>query len=96
VFNRLTEEDIRNIAKNLLTDLEKRMNAIEISMTFQESVVDFVAKAGYDKIYGARPLKRTIQSKIEDVLSEKILEKSIEKGKSYTCSCDENGDLVIE
>ena len=96
VFNRLTEDDIRNIAKNLLKDLEKRMNNIEISMTFKDSVIDFVAKAGYDKIYGARPLKRTIQSKIEDVLSEKILEKSIEKGKSYTCSCDENGDLVIE
>lgn len=96
VFNRLTEDDIRNIAKNLLKDLQKRMNNIEISMTFQDSVIDFVAKAGYDKIYGARPLKRTIQSKIEDVLSEKILEKSIEKGKSYTCSCDENGNLIIE
>lgn len=96
VFNRLTEDDIRNIAKNLLKDLQKRMNSIEISMTFQDSVIDFVAKAGYDKIYGARPLKRTIQSKIEDVLSEKILEKSIEKGKTYTCSCDENGNLIIE
>lgn len=96
VFNRLTEDDIRNIAKNLLKDLEKRMNNIEISMTFDESVIDFVAKAGYDKIYGARPLKRTIQSKIEDVLSEKILEKTIEKGKSYICSCDENGNLIIE
>ena len=96
VFNRLTEDDIRNIAKNLLKDLQKRMNNIEISMTFNDSVIDFVAKAGYDKIYGARPLKRTIQSKIEDVLSEKILEKSIEKGKSYTCSCDENGNLIIE
>ncbi len=96
VFNRLNEEDIKNIAKNLLKDLEKRMSNIEISMTFQESVIDFVAKAGYDKIYGARPLKRTIQSRIEDVLSEKILEKSIEKGKSYTCSCDENGNLIIE
>ena len=96
VFNRLTEEDIKNIAKNLLKVLEKRLSDIEITVNFDESVVDFVSKAGYDKIYGARPLKRTIQSKIEDSLSEKILEKSIEKGKSYTCSCDENGNLVIE
>lgn len=96
VFNRLTQDDIKNIAKNLLNDLEHRMNNIEISMTFDESVIDFVAKAGYDKIYGARPLKRTIQSKIEDVLSEKILDKTLEKGKSYTCSCSEDGNLIIE
>ena len=96
VFNRLTQDDIRNIAKNLLKVLEKRLSDIEITVKFQDSVIDFVSKAGYDKIYGARPLKRTIQSKIEDVLSEKILEKTLEKGKSYTCSCDENGNLVIE
>lgn len=95
VFNRLSEEDIKNIAKNLLQGLEKRMESLEISMSFDESVVNFVAKAGYDKVFGARPLKRTIQSKVEDVLSEKILDKSIEKGHSYTCSCDENGTLYF-
>ena len=86
VFNRLTEDEIRQIAKNLLTTLEKRMQALEINMTFDDSVVDFVSKAGFDKIYGARPLKRAIQTNVEDVLSEKILEKSIQKGKSYICS----------
>lgn len=95
VFNRLSEEDIKNIAKNLLQGLEKRMESLEISMSFDESVVNFVAKAGYDKVFGARPLKRTIQSKVEDVLSEKILDKSIEKGHYYTCSCDENGTLYF-
>ena len=96
VFNRLTEDDIRNIAKNLLKVLEKRLSHIEITVKFDENIIDFVAKAGYDKIYGARPLKRAIQSKIEDVLSEKILEKTLEKGKSYTCSCDEEGNLIIK
>ncbi len=96
VFKRLTEDDIKNIAKNLLKDLEKRLSHIEITMDFQDSVIDYVAKAGYDKVYGARPLKRIIQSKLQDELSEKILNKSIEKGKSYTCSCDEDGNLVIE
>ncbi len=86
VFNRLTEDEIRQIAKNLLITLEKRMQALEINMTFDDSVVDFVSKAGFDKIYGARPLKRAIQTNVEDVLSEKILDKSIEKGKSYICS----------
>ena len=95
VFNRLTEEDIKNIAKNLLKGLENRLASIEVTMSFDNSVTDFVAKAGFDKVYGARPLKRTIQTKIEDVLSEKILEKEIEKGKCYTCSCDENGNLTF-
>ncbi len=96
VFNRLTEEDIKQIAKNLLTGLEKRMSGIEITMSFDDSVTDFVAKAGFDKVYGARPLKRTIQTKIEDVLSEKILDKTIEKGKAYICTCNENGELKFE
>ena len=86
VFNQLTEDEIKQIAKNLLTTLENRMKTLEITMTFDDSVVDFVSKAGFDKIYGARPLKRAIQTNVEDVLSEKILEKSIQKGKSYICS----------
>ena len=85
VFTRLNETDIREIAKRLLSGLEKRMKDLEIGIVFEDSVVDYISKAGYDKIYGARPLKRAIQTKIEDVLSEKILEKSIEKGKSYIC-----------
>ena len=95
VFNRLTKEEIKQIAKNLLATLTKRMADLEIQMIFDETVVDFVAKAGFDKVYGARPLKRTIQTKIEDVLSEKILDKSIEKGKSYVCLID-NDELKIK
>jgi ATP-dependent Clp protease ATP-binding subunit ClpC len=86
VFSRLNENDIKEIAKRLLKGLEKRMEALEIGVTFDDSVVEFISKAGYDKIYGARPLKRAIQTKIEDVLSEKILEKAIEKNNNYTCS----------
>ena len=85
VFSRLNENDIKEIAKRLLLGLEKRMKDLEFGIAFDDSVVDYISKAGYDKIYGGRPLKRAIQTKIEDVLSEKILEKSIEKGKSYTC-----------
>ncbi len=95
VFNRLTENDIKQIAKNLLLKLEKRMADLEINIEFAENVIDFVSKAGFDKVYGARPLKRTIQSNVEDVLAEKILDKTIEKGRSYICNCNEQGDLEI-
>ena len=95
VFSRLKEDDIKEIAKRLLKGLEKRMEVLEIGITFDESVVDYISKAGYDKIYGARPLKRAIQTKIEDVLSEKILEKSIEKNNTYVCSM-ENDELKVQ
>ena len=94
VFTRLDENHIKEIAKRLLNGLEKRMEALEIGVTFDDSVVDFITKAGYDKVYGARPLKRAIQTKIEDVLSEKILDKSMEKGKNYVCSM-ENDEIKI-
>lgn len=93
VFNRLGEEEIKQIARNLLNGLSGRMKHIEINMDFDDSVTEYVSKAGFDKVYGARPLKRAIQSKIEDALSEKILEGEISKGKGYVCSCNENGDM---
>ena len=96
VFTRLDENHIKEIAKRLLKGLEKRMEAIEMRVHFDDSVVDFITKAGYDKVYGARPLKRAIQTKIEDVLSEKILDKSIEKGKSYICKIENNELRVVE
>ncbi len=95
VFTRLDENHIKEIAKRLLKGLEKRMKDIEITMTFDDSVIDFISKAGFDKIYGARPLKRTIQTNIEDILSEKILDKSLEKGLSYICSMNEKGEISL-
>ena len=95
VFNRLNKKEIHKIAENLLENLQKRMKDLEIQMEFSESVVDFVSDAGYDKVYGARPLKRAIQTKIEDIISEKILQNEIVKGNSYSCSSDENGNLTF-
>ncbi len=96
VFNRLGKKDIELIASKLLRNLEKRLNDIDIKMEFDDSVVKFVSKAGFDEVYGARPLKRTIQSKVEDVLSEDILDREVEKNKSYICSCDSRGKLKIK
>ena len=77
VFNKLTSEDIQAIAKNLLKNLKKRLNDLDIKAEFDDSAVEAVAKAGFDEIYGARPLKRAIQSNIEDAISEKMLDGSL-------------------
>ena len=80
VFHKLTTEDIAKIAANLLTSLQLRLKDLDIEATFTEAAVKAVAEAGFDEVYGARPLKRAIQSHIEDAISEKILDGSIQKG----------------
>ncbi len=85
VFNKLKREEIEKIASIMLNDLKDRLGEIEMDITFSENLVKKISKSGFDDIYGARPLRRAIQTKIEDPISEKILENSIEKFKSYVC-----------
>lgn len=73
VFNQLEQKDIEEIAKRMLSSLQKRLKELEIDVEFSDMAVTEIAKEGFDKVYGARPLRRAIQSKIEDKLSEMIL-----------------------
>ncbi len=73
VFDRLKEEEIKEIAKIMLKGLENRLLANGITAEFTDSAISEIAKEGFDAIYGARPLRRAIQNKIEDMLSEKII-----------------------
>ncbi len=82
VFNKLTKEEIRQITENMLNNLKERLSALDISVEFSAEVFDKLADSGYDPVYGARPLRRTIQTEIEDRLSEKILDGSIVKGQT--------------
>jgi len=93
VFDRLTEADIEKIAKILLNGLKQRLKKNGISAEFTDGAVSKIAKEGFDAIYGARPLRRAIQSKIEDVLSEMIIDKSI--GNEVTIS-EEDNEFVIK
>ncbi len=86
VFNKLSEDEIKQIAGNMLKGLEARLAALDIKIEFSDSAVTAVANAGYDPTYGARPLRRAIQQKIEDSLSQQILEQKIKKGDHVLCS----------
>ncbi len=77
VFDRLSEENIREIASLMLGELAKRLAANDIEADFSDNAVAEIAKEGYDPVYGARPLRRAIQTKIEDMLSEKIIDGEI-------------------
>lgn len=84
VFKRLTEEDIQKIASLMLKNLTARLKANDITASFTDAAVALIAKEGFDPVYGARPLRRAIQSKIEDMLSEKIIDGEINKGDTIT------------
>lgn len=95
VFKRLTKSEIREIAKRLLTELRKRTASLDIQVEFTDEAVDKIADAGFDEVYGARPLKRAIQSKIEDALSEAMLKGEVTAGKHYVCTYDGDSDTFI-
>ncbi|MEO5692822.1 MAG: ATP-dependent chaperone ClpB [Usitatibacter sp.] len=74
VFHALDEANIADIARVQLKDLEKRIRALEMDITISDAAVAELAKAGFDPVYGARPLKRAIQQQLENPLSKAILE----------------------
>lgn len=90
VFNQLDEDDIKEIARRMLKSLQKRTEDLGITLSFTDEAIDELAKEGFDKIYGARPLRRAIQSKIEDRLSELILDKTITENSTCTVDYKDN------
>jgi len=89
VFHKLSEKDILEIGRRMLDSLSKRVEEMGIKVSFTEAVVEAVAKAGFDPVYGARPLRRKIQTGIEDRLSEEMLEGKIKSGKPVVCEYKE-------
>jgi ATP-dependent Clp protease ATP-binding subunit ClpC len=81
VFHQLNTDDIKKIAAKMLDILAKRIMALDIGIEFSDEVITKIATEGFDPIYGARPLRRAIQNKIEDKLSEEMLEGKITAGR---------------
>ncbi len=84
VFSPLNEEDTRQIVKLMMDAVEKRLAERGIELAMTDAALDFLAKEGFDPEYGARPLRRAIQQKVEDSLSEEILKKTIAIGDHVT------------
>jgi ATP-dependent Clp protease ATP-binding subunit ClpC len=88
VFNSLTPEDIKKITEIELKKLTARLTDMKYNITYDETLVEYLAKVGFDELYGARPLKRAIQDKVEDLLSEEVLLGKLVEGKTYTLKVD--------
>lgn len=95
VFHQLQMQDIQEIARRMLATLAKRVGEMDIKIEFSEETVEKIANAGFDPVYGARPLRRAIQSQIEDKLSEEMLEGKLNTGKTYLCQI-KDGEVVFE
>ena len=84
VFHRLSRENVKEIAVLLLDGLKKKLLSLGITATFTENLTDYICDAGFDEVYGARPLKRAIQSKVEDALAEYMLDNKLPEGSEVT------------
>ena len=94
VFNSLTPEDIKKITDIELKKLVTRLKDMKYGISYDETLVEYLAKVGFDELYGARPLKRAIQDKVEDLLSEEVLTGKMIEGKSYNIKV-ENEEIKI-
>jgi len=90
VFHMLDKSHIIDIVKLMINDLTKRLEKNNIHMEISDAVVEFISQNGFDRTYGARPLRRTIQNHIEDKLSEGILDGTFKFGDSVFVDVDDN------
>lgn len=87
VFHPLSEDNIKSIVKLMIAEISKRVSAnMGINMKVTEAAIKEIVKDGYDKTYGARPLRRSIQSIIEDKVAEQILEGKVKEGDNIEVS----------
>lgn len=94
VFKQLDREDIKKIASRLCDSVVKSLKELGITLTVEDSAIDVLVEKGFDVTYGARPLKRAIQSLIEDKMAEKMLEKTFSEGDEVVAR-GEDGKIVF-
>lgn len=90
VFRPLTEEDIREVARRMLKTVSARMETMGIHLDASDEAVAELAKEGFDPKYGARPLRRAIQSKVEDAVAEKMLDGTLKAGDTAKLTVENN------
>ncbi|MBU0493706.1 MAG: ATP-dependent Clp protease ATP-binding subunit [Chloroflexi bacterium] len=94
VFRALARADIVQIADFMLQDVNKRLREHNLTLQTTDAAREWLAEHGYDQHLGARPLRRVIQSQVEDLLSEKLLAGDIHPGDTVQADLDESGDKL--
>ena len=95
VFHSLNKEEIHQIVKLMAKNIIERIKEQNINLKITPAAIDIVAEAGFDAEYGARPIRRVLQDKIEDLLSEELLAGNIETGATVTIGA-KKGEITIK
>jgi ATP-dependent Clp protease ATP-binding subunit ClpC len=95
IFNALDEKQVEKITEIEVEKLSERLLEVGYKFKFNKSVIKHITENGFDEKYGARPIKRAIQDKLEDFISEEILKGIVVKGKRYTLSYDKKEDIMV-
>ncbi len=95
VFHQLTRDNIRAIAKIMLSTVAERIKELGIEISADDAAIDELARAGFDPVYGARPLRRAIQSAVEDAVAEKMLEGTVKAGDTALITA-KDGKIIVE
>ena len=95
VFHSLEKKHIKEIVKLMIEQVQKRVKEQEITFTITDRAVEKIAEEGFDPEYGARPLRRSIQKNIEDLISEELLKGTIKKGEEFKIGLNSKGDFIV-
>lgn len=95
VFHKLSKENIKEICAKMLDTVKDRMEALGVHMLVDETAIELLSEKGFDPIYGARPLRRTIQNEVDDAVAEMLLESKIKSGDTITAAA-EDGKIMIK
>ena len=95
VFHKLSQEDIREICVKMLDAVKLRMENLGVRLISDDSAISFLSDKGYDFVYGARPLRRVIQSMVEDTVAERMLEGAFAQGDEIRISAADD-KIIIE
>ncbi|MEO0443874.1 MAG: AAA family ATPase [Pseudomonadota bacterium] len=95
IFDPLSQQQVRGIANIQLALLQQRLQDKDLAIELDEAVLDKLSEAGFDPVYGARPLRRTLQQLLENPLSQKLLAGDFMPGDTIKTSLDDLGHLVF-
>ncbi|MEI3598592.1 MULTISPECIES: ATP-dependent protease ATP-binding subunit ClpC [unclassified Oceanobacillus] len=95
VFHSLEKKHMKDIVVLMLEELKERLQQQEIELSMTDKAIEKIANEGFDPEYGARPLRRSIQQNIENMLSEELLKGTVEKGKTVKIGLNNKGEFII-
>ena len=96
IFNSLGKEDVDKIVSIELDKLKSRLNGMKYQIKFDDSISKMISNVGFDEMYGARPLKRAIQDKVEDFISEEVLRGNIKEEVDYVLITEDGENVTIQ